>query len=338
MCQQNKPAAPAEAAATGKGKAASQMPNLKAPAQAPATPVVPAVTAEEVLDLLGSPRTSPFKPHFKVTTAKEHLGAYQWAQAVSASLLPLLGLCEVVLRNAIHQSLSWQCSKMTTESFPWYDRAEAASVPLKGKSKDKVEVLLFTVATPTSPSMRRAVQPTPDGVVAEMSVGFWPNLMESLSQTYAPRTFTDVFTHYPKSTPQHWSKSTNKEPVVARLKRLQDLRNRVCHHEPIWKHHWLGLDPQTQKHWSHTVGAMRALHKEMMELLEWISPTAVASYRSSFGYQWFDQLCTTHATLAFMDDHLASGRLERIEKREPPQAAAPAFAAVAPAPDTPPKT
>jgi hypothetical protein len=105
--------------------------------------VVAAITKpSEILGLLGSPRLSPYKQNFKPKTDEELLGAYQWAQAVSASLHPLLGLVEVVLRNAIHESLSLQCSAKASNSFPWYDRAEKRSIVLRGKSLAKIEDLL----------------------------------------------------------------------------------------------------------------------------------------------------------------------------------------------------
>ena len=256
--------------------------------------VVAAITKpSEILGLLGSPRLSPYKQNFKPKTDEELLGAYQWAQAVSASLHPLLGLVEVVLRNAIHESLSLQCSAKASNSFPWYDRAENRSIVLRGKSLAKIEDLLCE----GTPQLRKQIQPTPDLVVSRLSFGFWPNVLEELGNRHAPRTFTDVFPFYPHSKPTHWSYEPNKNKVVMRLKRFQDLRNRVCHFEVVWKPHWVGAQGT---HWSHGVQGLKSFHDAIVELLEWCSQDAAQHYRGSFGCNWFSQLCTTNAVMAFM--------------------------------------
>ena len=244
--------------------------------------------------MLSSPRLDPYRQTFKPVNDEELLGAYQWSQAVSTSLHPLLGLLEVILRNAIHRSLSMQCSDQANNSFPWYDKtAHNHGVSLRGKSLAKVDALLKE----GEPPIRKGVQPTPDQVVSRLSFGFWPNVMDELNHRYGPKTFTDVFPNHPHSKPRHWSVPANKAQAVLRLKKLQDLRNRVCHFEAIWKHHWLGVHGTN---WSQGVRGVRDLHDSLVELLTWCSPAAVNHYKASFGWNWFDRLCTTNAVRAFM--------------------------------------
>lgn len=262
-------------------------------------------TAAKALSLLASPRIDPYKDLFKPVTDEGHLGCYMWGQAVSASLHPFLGLAEVVLRNAIHQSLSEQCSRGNATSHPWYDRVDNNSIPLRGKSLERIENLLCS----GMPPVRKAVQPTPDAVVSNLTFGFWPNVMEGLNERHAPRAFTSVFAHHPHSRPNHWSWLSNKAPVVLRLKRLQDVRNRVCHFEPVWKPHWLGA---TAPNWSHAVLGLRNLHGELLELLGWCSPVAVDLYKASFGWNWFNKLCTTDSVRGFMAGHVGCAELKTV--------------------------
>lgn len=282
----------------------------------------PAVTPKtaDVLAALGQPRLGPYRQTFKPTSDDELLGVYQWAQAISTSLHPLLGLSEVVLRNAIHASLSRQCSNKSSESCAWYDRAVPNSIVLRGKSLAKVEELLCE----GSPPIRKSVQPAPDLVVSRLSFGFWPNVLEELSNRNAPRTFSDVFPFHPHSKPAHWSVEQNKQTVVMRLKRLQDLRNRVCHFEAIWKPHWLGAQ---SAHWSHGVLGLKNLHADMVEMLGWCSQDAAMHYRASFGCNWFTQLCTTNAVFGFMKD---AGKASFMPSFSAPAAASPAGQAPAP--------
>lgn len=280
----------------------SQTPSLASALAMQVAQIANRSSATEVLELLAMPRVAVYKDHFKPKSDDEHLGSYLWAQAVSASLHPFIGWSEVVLRNAIHASLSVQCSRGASDSSAWYDRASKDAVPLNGKSLEKIEALLCT----GTPPVRKAIQPSPDLVVSELSFGFWPNVMEGLSQRFAPRTFTDVFPHHPNSKPAHWSRPTNKESVVLRFKRLQDIRNRVCHFEPVWKPHWLGCSAAS---WSHSVKGLRDLHTDLLELLNWCSPRAVTAYKQSYSWNWFNSLCTTNAVKAFMADHEATAKL-----------------------------
>lgn len=261
--------------------------------------------AATVLNRLSLARTTPYGVAFQPGSANAQLGCYLWAQALSASVHPFVGMIEVVLRNAIHRSLSLQVSTQRHVSFPWYDRATPGAVPLRGKSLERIEELL----SEGSPPVRKALQPSPDAVVAGLSFGFWPNLLEGLSSRHAPRTFTDVFQHHPHSKPQHWSHEANRKALLLRIKRLQQLRNRVCHFEPVWKPHWFTPSGTLARHWSQAVAAFRMFHEEMQDLLGWSSPDTVAVYRSSFAWNWFNTLCTTHAVQAFMRDHAASGQL-----------------------------
>lgn len=250
--------------------------------------------APPILTLLSEPRLAAYRDLFKPNTDAELLGAYLWAQATSASLHPLVGVAEVVLRNAIHGSLSVQFSQGASTSYPWYDRGGTTFLHLRGKSLEQIEDQLCAGIPP----IRKAIQPVPDSVVARVTIGFWPNVMESLPSLNAARTYTDVFPLHPHSKPQHWSHPPNRAPIVLRLKRLQDLRNRICHFEPVWKPHWLGVPGPSN--WWRAVAGLRTLHTEMLELLSWCSTDAVDAYKVSFGWNWFNVLCTTHAVTAFM--------------------------------------
>lgn len=267
----------------------------------------------QVLDRLSAARLVPYGAAFMPNSPEAKLGCYLWAQALSASLHPFVGLIEVVLRNAIHQSLSLQVTARASVSAAWYDRAVPGAIALKGKSLERIEQRLCEGTPPT----RRLIQPSPDAVVSGMSFGFWPNLLEGLSNRHAPRTFTDVFPHHPHSKPPYWSREANKLAALTQVKRLQQLRNRVCHFEPIWKPHAISPGHGSPRHWSHAVAALRKFHAEMLDVLVWISPETAAAYRASFGWDWFNKLCTTHAVNGFLSDHTTSARLLSMAAAQP---------------------
>lgn len=262
-----------------------------------------------LLEVMSAPRLSPYRDFFKPATDQQLVGYYLWAQSLSAAVHPLIGLTEIVLRNAIHSSLSNACSGNTSASYPWYDKSVHDGLSLRGKSLEKVEELLYH--DPKGPNrMRLLQQPSPDKVISELTFGFWPNIMESLNQKYAPRAFTEVFQHHPQSKPKHWSFPANREPVVLQMKRIQSLRNRVCHFEALWKPHWLN---HPSPNWSHAVQGLRILHSDVLALLGWSSPHACALYKASFAWDWFNKICTTKAVRSFSSDYKASGMLVAFE-------------------------
>jgi hypothetical protein len=156
-----------------------------------------------------------------------------------------------------------------------------------------------------------AVQPVPDAVVATLSLGFWPNVMETLNARVAPNTFLEVFPHHPHSTTKHWAHQSNRETVVSLMKTLQKLRNRVCHSEPVWKLHTLDV---TGRRWWHAVQGLRDRHEELLQLLEWCGgPVCVEAYRNTFAWNWFNVLCTTGAVKDFMGNQGRGLKLRPIK-------------------------
>jgi hypothetical protein len=275
---------------------------------------------------MSEPRIRAYGVSFRTRNERELLGAYLWGQATSAAFQPFISLAEVTLRNAIHVSLSLQTSNHQSDSYPWYDENTPGGLQLQNPSKTAASVkkLLFTLT-----GMRKSPQPTPDKVVSELSFGVWSDVLAAqLPRLHQARTFTDVFANYPNSKPGHWSHGPNRVMVVDRVKKLQRLRNRVSHFEPVWTSSTF-QSAQGGSHWSHAVQALRVCKGDLHELLQWISVPSWLIYRDSFAAQWLDRLITTDAVKSFMHDPMNAGRLDALIL--PPAAVSPAAAVVLPA-------
>lgn len=258
----------------------------------------------KTLRVLAAPRLDSYRKFFGCQTDTETLGAYLWGQAITSALQPLLGLYEVILRNAIHREASLLCSGGTSESHPWYDYHLPGTLPTKGKSREKIDELLFE--GPVNARLYRSPQLPPDQVVASLSFGFWPNFLEGLNLRQRPKLFTSIFVHHPHTSPRHWGLGTNAETLILQLKKIQELRNNVSHYEPVWKPHRLyGIET----HWSHAVSSLRKRHDEILEVLSHCSPDAVLLHRSTYGWRVFNRLCTTHAVQHFKRDPFTAGEL-----------------------------
>ena len=162
------------------------------------------------------------------------MGRYLWNIAVCESLYSPLQMCEVALRNAIHDAMTALCGADT-----WYDTASLTPWGYQqvGGAKHKIA----NVGKPV----------TPGRVVAELHLGFWTSMFEDhyeRNSPFLPGGLKKVFPALVKS--MH-----NRKFVKARLERVRQLRNRVFHHERVI--HWKDLPQQ---------------HADIIEIISWIGP------------------------------------------------------------------
>lgn len=141
---------------------------------------------------------------------------YEWNCAISAALFEVLGDVEVIVRNALHDSLtSWHAHG--SFAGEWYDNEHGLLAPQA--------VVYITAARIRLEKRRKPI--SPGAVVAELNFGFWRFL---LTKKYASTLWSVVGkTAFPAL--DHG----RPEVFRARMARLHDLRNRIAHHEPI---HW----------------------------------------------------------------------------------------------------
>ncbi len=148
------------------------------------------------------------------------IALYEWNCAISAALLEVLGDVEVIVRNALHDSLT-----------EWHARG-----PLGGEWYDNMHGLLapqavFDIAAARVRLEKRRKPVSPGAMVAELNFGFWRYLLtKKYSSTLWPAVGRAAFPNIDhRRPPLLWS----------RIGRLNDLRNRIAHHEPI---HWRHID------------------------------------------------------------------------------------------------
>ncbi len=178
------------------------------------------------------------------------LHLYAWNITVSAAFYgPLQGLAGA-LRNALHREL--------TQAFgaPWYDRLNATLAP---KELNRIGEAKATL-------LRNRKIADPPHVVAELPFGFWIALLgPGQHGSYHNRlwipTLHKAFPH---------TKQPRRE-IHRPLDHLRLLRNRIAHHEPIFRRH-LAADYET-----------------ILRVIQWISPEAAT---------WVDHHATVQDVLA----------------------------------------
>lgn len=158
---------------------------------------------------------------------------YVWNLRVSGAFHEVLGVFEVVLRNALCEELRrWHGKRPGT----WLDDPMTVFDDRRIAQIDEARGILT-----------RANKPVTEGrVVAELSLGFWRFL---LSKRYQNSLWTP---HLRKAFPG--MRPQRRDVVYGHVEALVKLRNRIAHHEPI---HRLALSD---------------LHGQMLLLVSWIDP------------------------------------------------------------------
>ncbi|MCY1693682.1 hypothetical protein [Curtobacterium sp. SL109] len=167
------------------------------------------------------------------------LDLYEWNMRASAGVMELVGIVEVVARNALDRELSTWVGRRHPDST-WFDQVR---LDAQGRSD---------LAKARGRATRNGRRPEVHGrVVAELTFGFWRYLVESryLTTLWIP-VLHAAFPHGPDDL------LTRQREVRARLQQLHFVRNRAAHHEPVHERD-LGRD-----------------HHDAIELLGWIHPAA----------------------------------------------------------------
>ncbi len=182
---------------------------------------------------------------------------YVWNSRISGALYESCGQFEVILRNALDEQLAEYHRRRRRGDGLWYADAR---MPWANPKRT-----LETIKTARDRATSDGRDPEiPGKVVAELSMGFWRLLLASSSQMslWAPA----LYRAFP-----HMRPTAQRHPVYERVNRLNDLRNRIAHHEPIHRKN------------------LAARFGDLLQVAAWIDPAAAA---------WIDETSRVQAVLA----------------------------------------
>lgn len=150
------------------------------------------------------------------------LALYEWNAALSAALLRDLGHVEVGLRNAYDRALTdwWPDSGHWTADpqrvfAPLWRRRDGRMVDVNERPRESLVRARRDAGGPAVP---------PGKVVAELMFGFWRYLSTSAHE----KTLWVPCLH------RAFASGTDRRDVDRIVRLLNDLRNRVAHHEPLF--------------------------------------------------------------------------------------------------------
>lgn len=166
------------------------------------------------------------------------LSTYLWNIALSEAIYPVLHNFELAIRNSFHDAISRSFHK---------DWLLEVDLSILNEREAK------TIETSILKLRKNGKDVSKDNLVSELTLGFWTSLTHrhhERPQNLYPKLFRD-----PEFLPHIPKKIRTRSTLSDRLTSIGKLRNKIFHHNPIWKDK--DLDRK---------------HNEALEVIHWISP------------------------------------------------------------------
>lgn len=150
------------------------------------------------------------------------LDLYAWNAQVSAALLAPLHICEVVVRNAISEAIeaqygsNWYQSPGFEQSLPWSKIGYNQKKDLQDARKKLQAKGMLTAGK----------------LIPELKFVFWQKM---LTGRHDPRLWNTYLTQIFPNLPSGQSISQSRQALYDDLEHIRKLRNRIAHHEPVFK-------------------------------------------------------------------------------------------------------
>ncbi|SUJ09470.1 Abi family protein [Shewanella morhuae] len=263
--------------------------------------------------------------------------AYQWNKALSGALVPAMQCLEVTLRNAIDNGirihppkgakLKWLTDANWITSLPEYlgkkylgnKRYQKVLNPKKNQNVDANNYLLDNngnrlvvkktfeeqkVEKTIKTIIKNGKIATPDRIISMMDFGFWTNLLdEKFEDNNAeiflwPNLLSVIFPSAPKG--------TTRDDISNKFYRVRELRNRLSHHEAIWKFHHIkpGTNDFDYSCPVYGINANCSLllksYEEVLELIGWMSQDRLATFEKFNSGSRFKALCSVDGLNSFI--------------------------------------
>lgn len=195
------------------------------------------MTIEKINQTITDIRLETYKRSFQTKDDLECLGVYIWNKRVCAELLPVLQILEVSLRNAICNShKDWarvnspEYRELTDDEFlEAYDSLWFATF-YDSSTDDKFSQSKNQIDFAKKKLERKHIDVTKDSLIPELSFGIWTSICKDHheSKENSMKLWPSMM-HY---TFPGYNISYNT--TCSLLSKVNDLRNRIAHHEPIW--------------------------------------------------------------------------------------------------------
>ncbi|MGI2040164.1 Abi family protein [Shewanella frigidimarina] len=291
-------------------------------------------------EFISTPRLSTYKSLLKLKTDEHALRAYYWNKALSGALYPALQALEVTLRNALNEAVKnahsgnyvnedwWfehiakdvqdtKIRKMHANKSKHWIKADGNG-GVKRKKHSYFEQQVLKVQKDLRNEGRTPIRH--DDVLSRLMFGFWCGLLGSDFEDVTNKTLLwpnllgDVFPNTPKN--------PKRIRIEKSLNRIKDLRNRLSHHEPIWK--FYHLLPDGSSDYTKPIGGLTASlalleksYDDILEFIRWISQDRYDAFVDAKLDIEFRKLCTSDGFYSYVDKSKVENTIGRSRfKRE----------------------
>lgn len=191
---------------------------------------------------------------------------YRYNVELSLSVFAIIGYFEVALRNAIDRQLTANLGR------EWLKNSVMANGiftnPILAKTQS---IILFAYN-----KLQRNVAYTHTKLLAEMEFGIWKYMFSPLQYRMTGRNLLQIFPNRPRSSAQA---QYNPSYIFNELDKINTLRNRIAHHEPICF--------PVQSNVIYTDYILNEYQK-MMVLLQWMG---IDNHKYLFGLDHVQRVC-----------------------------------------------
>jgi hypothetical protein len=282
---------------------------------------------------ISTPRLDSYKA-LGITHHDQLIRAYHWNIALSCAIYPALQTLEVTLRNALDHAVITHHQPTATAPLAslkgdpfWFEKMvisvqNAYIARLKPYPKsfwiDATGTRIkfgpgesIIIDTRKEASKEKSVVTAQD-IISRVSFGFWTNFF---SKTYDDITnkhllWPDMFAHVFPNAPAGFSYTDVHEI----FKRIRLFRNRLSHHEPIWK--FFHRSPNGSINYSQPVFGLNASlslvqkqYDEILELIRWMSLDTYQMFVDAKMDINFKRLCSHDGFYSFVDREKIKNRM-----------------------------
>lgn len=169
------------------------------------------IDVQAVEQALSLARVAPYKAS---GTTFQAILRHQWNASLSRAAFSSLQCLELGLRNSMNRAIGARMGRAD-----WYKDCWLRDVELKKVADAERAIALSRIPV------------TPDAIVAKLSFGFWCSLFNRHYETNRALWPSLVKTVFPRLS----KGDRDLRLIESRLNTIREFRNRVSHHEPVWK-------------------------------------------------------------------------------------------------------
>ncbi|MGS0724771.1 Abi family protein [Shewanella sp. 0m-11] len=201
-----------------------------------------------IIKTLSATRLSTYKKQNLCDASDEQsLGLYLWNKQLSGHFFPILQILEVSLRNAIYSAYIEDKEQQIEANFP---QAQWQA------QKQQIDYLWFTniynpqnnfrgfkqVDTAKNQLIKEQKPLTSDNYISKLMFGFWVNMTNQKHRSSTTPGSQPIIELWPRLTQKVFPNALDKHGnrlsinhISSKIQDINKLRNRIAHHEPIWK-------------------------------------------------------------------------------------------------------